>query len=198
MINKHKKGLILLTILFVLLIPIIFFMTWEAQGVSKVNYNQTYTYENKRITPDPPSYFKILDGSHYVAIPQLSLEDDYNEAFVVEFIQGSYTRSQDVIILGGDVTSTRLWFDSYQNFEKGVYSKKRVKIPLNKISAPFEEGQLIKKHGLYYYKSKRLNTYLSIKKKYVSIRLKKAKLDLPTTEKEFIQRYHKKQGHQQE
>lgn len=133
-----------------------------------------------------------------MAIPQLNLEDDYNQGFKIDFIQGSYTRAQGVIILGKHITSTQLWFDNYQAFEAGVYSKKKVKISLDKATQPFEEGQLIKKHGLYYYKSKRLDTYLSIKKKYVSIRLKPAKINIPTTEKEFIQRYHKKQSRQQE
>ncbi|GKS81695.1 hypothetical protein LPAF129_13810 [Ligilactobacillus pabuli] len=181
-----------------LLVAVGSFLLWQANGVTKINYNQTYTYENKRISPDPPSYFRIVDGSHYVTIPQLNLEDDYNQGFKIDFIQGSYTRSQGVLILGKNITRTRLWFDNYQAFEKGMYSKKNAKIPLNQATSPFEEGQMFKKHGLYYYKSKRLDTYLSIKKKYVSIRLKPAKINIPTTEKEFIQRYHKKQSHQQE
>ena len=197
MINiKKRKWIVLIITFWGLLVAVGSFLVWKANDVSKIDYNQTYTYKAKKINTGPPSYLRIVDSSHYVDIPQLNLEDDYNQGFKIDFIQGNYTRSKNTIILGKNVTRTRLWFNSYEYFEDGVYSKKKVKIPLAKTMVPFEEGQLIKKHGLYYYKSKRLNTYDSIKKKYVSIRLKPAKINLPTSEKEFIQRYHKKQGQQ--
>ena len=195
---KKRKWLVLIITFLGLLVAVGSFLVWKANGVSKIDYNQTYTYKAKKINTGPPSYLRVVDSSHYVAIPRLNLDDDYNQAFGVEFVQGRYTYSKGVLVLGKHITSTRLWFDNYQAFEKGMYSKEKVKIPLTRAMAPFEEGELIKKHGLYYYKSKRLNTYDSIKKKYVSIRLKPAKINLPTTKKEFIQRYHKKQGHQQE
>ncbi|GBG94017.1 hypothetical protein LFYK43_04760 [Ligilactobacillus salitolerans] len=162
-------------------------------SVTKINRNQTYTYNGKKVSPDAPSYIKIVDGSHYVAIPNLEMRDDSNQAFGITFVQGVYTKKHDDFKLGKNAQKTELWFDSYDDFKDGRYTiSKSRQIKLKKTVPPFEEGKLTKKKGIYYYKSNRINTY-SLKKKFLYLRLRKAKINLPTTEKEFIRQYHQKQ-----
>ena len=181
-----------------LLLSLAFFVVYKASIIPIIHYNKTYTYNVHSVSPDPPSYIKIIDDTHYIAIPNLELKDDYNQGFSIILIQGRYRESHNIFVLGKNITKTNLWFNSYDDFKAGKYSKtSNTKRTITKVELPFEEGLLKKRKGTFYYKSWKINTYLR-KKRPVLMKLKKSKINLPTTEKEFIQRYHKKQAHQQE
>lgn len=196
-IKKRKKLTLIITVV-VSLVVISGFSFWKSNTVTKINYNQTYTFGNKH--DGPFSYIKFLDDSHYVAIPRLRLENDYNEPFGIFFIQGVYSRKKEAYLLGKNVKITDLWFDNYQDFESGKYTLQSYHKKDKYKFMPYVSGCIKKKRILLYY-NRTIKVYNPEKKEtYQSeiVSLKKAKLSLPNTEKEFIQRYHKKQGHQQE
>lgn len=182
------------------LVAMVGFISWKQNSVTEINYNQTYTFNAKRTTGAPPSYIVFLDESHYLAIPELNLENDCNQAFGVDFIQGTYRKREDVYKFEKKGKVTNLWFDNYENFEAGKYTIQRGKINAENKYLTFASGTISKERLSFVYKQiiRIYNSGKTDRYKRNNFKLKRTKFNIPTTEKEFIQRYHKKQSHQQE
>lgn len=175
---------------------------WKANHVTKIKYNQTYTYKVGKDHTDYPAYIKFLDGSHYIAMPMIDLTRDpeVDDGIQIDFLQGSYRRKDNKICLGKKIITTTLLFNSYGDFKRGKFIKEVRKGHNPKEGlAPFE-GNYIKKQGKYYTYRWKTRIGGGHPLHYITgfVRLKKSKLDIPSTEKEFIQRYHKKQKRQLE
>lgn len=173
----------------------------ESTSVTKIRYNQTYTYDSTKDGSYHPSYIKFIDRSHYVAIPVLNTTEDVAEdGVMVAFLQGKYQKDKNKLQLGYDVHNTTLIFDDNDKFKRGIFEKieSDSSRQSQKAKFPFEENYLKKKGKYYVYRWKTRQGDYPHHATTGFVRLKKSKLDIPSTEKGFIQRYHKKQKHQQE
>lgn len=173
----------------------------ESTGITKIRYNQTYTYDSTKDGSYSQSYIKFIDRSHYVAIPVLNTKKEAEEDGVtIYFLQGKYQKNENKLQLGNDVHNTTLIFDYYNDFKQGIFEKKELDSSRQsqKFKLPFEENYLKKKGKYYVYRWKTRQGDYPYHATTGFVRLKKSKLDIPSTEKEFIQRYHKKQKNQHE
>ncbi|WEV57142.1 hypothetical protein [Ligilactobacillus acidipiscis] len=169
--------------------------------VTKIKYQQTYTYNADKDYTGDPSYIKFIDSSHYVAIPTLAIKKDPEEddGPQIDFLQGEYSRQGNKFQLGRNIKDTILLFYTYSDFKKGKFIKEEKKGTQPKtIPFPFAENYLKKKGKYYVYHWRTGSGNYPFDYTDGFVRLKKSKLDIPSTEKEFIQRYHKKQKNQQE
>ncbi|GBG94014.1 hypothetical protein LFYK43_04730 [Ligilactobacillus salitolerans] len=169
----------------------------ENSYVTKINYGQTYTYDATKDGSYDPSYIKFIDSSHYVAVPVLDIKEDPEEddGPAIYFIQGKYRKDEKSRFqLGKSIRNTTLIFDSYADFEKGDFKKNELsESQARKFMLPFEENFVQKKGKYYFYRWKTMQGDYPYHTRKGFVHLRKAKKDIPTTEKEFIRKYHKKQ-----
>ncbi|GBG94016.1 hypothetical protein LFYK43_04750 [Ligilactobacillus salitolerans] len=192
---KKKRFLSLLAAICVLIAILTSLTIWKTNSVTKLKTNQTYMLDNKQTGGDPPSYIKFLDNSRYVAIPLQNLDEDSDQIVGVTFIQGTYSQRHNRYILGNNTKETSLVFSNYQDFEKGDYTLQHKKVSPQEKNYIFVGNYIKKEHGAFCYKwaIKINNADKPDRYKSKFVRLKKSKLDIPITEKEFIRKYHKKQ-----
>lgn len=76
----------------ILLAVVVGIIFWKSNSITKISDNKTYTFDTKQVGGGPPSYIKFIDNKRYVAIPQLRVDNDYNQNMVISFIQGEYEK----------------------------------------------------------------------------------------------------------
>lgn len=108
------------------------------------------TYKGEKISA--PSYTKFIDKNNYVALPDFSTEEDYDQGLSVIFIEGMYEKSEsNKYSLGKNLRDFRVSFDSYQKYKKKKYSFAPSYEPKGGMTS-FEEGDIFSKDGRYYYR----------------------------------------------
>lgn len=159
-------------------------------NISKIVYGQTYTYDSKKDYSLYPSYIKFLDQNHYVALVEYNVKDDYDGLINLRYISGEYSKKNNKILLGKNITKTQIIYPSFTEYKnKENFLIKTENPEKNSKQLPFQDNYIQIRKGSYQYHWRTGSADKPPRYSTGFVKLTKTNKKIPSNSQDFIKKY---------